>query len=53
MKTIDRNPARREDAMIKLYIAIDEALMVVSQQKDAWKVDSHLGTPVLFIIPGS
>ncbi|HWS83816.1 MAG TPA: glycosyl hydrolase, partial [Ktedonobacteraceae bacterium] len=28
--------------MIKLYIAIDEVLVVVSQQKDAWKVVSHL-----------
>jgi len=28
--------------MIKLYIAVDEALVIVSQQKDVWKVDSHL-----------
>src|SRR5579872_5569543 len=42
VKTIDRNPARREDAMIKLYIAVDEMLVVVSQQKDAWRVDPHL-----------
>src|SRR5260370_39947805 len=28
--------------MIKLYIAIDEALVVLSQHKDVWKVDTHL-----------
>src|SRR6266566_5067113 len=43
VETIDRNSApRRDTPMIKLYIAIDEALVVVSQQKDTWRVDTHL-----------
>ena len=28
--------------MIKLYIAIDEALVVISQRTNEWKVDTHL-----------
>ncbi len=43
VEIIDKNSVRKEGhAMVKLYIAIDEALVVVSQQKDKWKVDTHL-----------